>query len=96
MPSIAAFTQRIARCTDLCLTHLEDLGPHYASTLREWRARFLDRRDDALALGYDEPFLRLWEYYLAYCEGGFEERALGDVQLLLRKPLSRHAHFDGS
>ncbi len=95
MPSIAALTERVARQTDMVVAHLEDIGPHYARTLREWRTRFLERKDDARALGYDESFLRLWEYYLAYCEGGFEERALGDVQILLAKPLCRRAPFHG-
>lgn len=93
MPCVSALCERVARCTDMVVAHLEDIGPHYARTLREWRARFLARRDQALALGYDEPFLRLWEFYLAYCEAGFEERALGDAQILLEKPLCRSAPF---
>lgn len=93
IPCVSALTERVARRTDCTLTHLEDIGPHYARTLREWRTRFLARREDARALGYDEAFLRTWEYYLAYCEGGFEERALGDVQMLLAKPLCRRAPF---
>ncbi len=93
IPSISALTERVARRTDCTVAHLEDIGPHYARTLREWRTRFLARREEVRALGYDEEFLRLWEYYLAYCEGGFEERALGDVQLLLTKPLCRRAPF---
>jgi cyclopropane-fatty-acyl-phospholipid synthase len=93
IPSVSALTERVARRTDCTVAHLEDIGPHYARTLREWRTRFLARREEVRALGYDEEFLRLWEYYLAYCEGGFEERALGDVQLLLTKPLCRRAPF---
>lgn len=96
MPSIAALTDRVARRTDMVVAHLEDIGPHYARTLREWRTRFLARRTEARELGYDESFLRLWEYYLAYCEGGFTERALGDVQLLLEKPLCRREPYSGA
>jgi cyclopropane-fatty-acyl-phospholipid synthase len=79
----------LARATDMKLFHMEDIGPHYARTLRLWRERFLARRGDVRAQGYPESFVRMWEYYLCYCEGGFEERQLGDVQMLLTKPLSR-------
>lgn len=80
-----------ARVTDLRALHLEDIGPHYATTLRHWRERFLANLDRVRALGFDDTFLRLWEYYLAYCEGGFAERYLGTVQLLLAKPECRRA-----
>ena len=71
--------------------HLEDIGPHYAQTLRRWRAAFEARADAVRALGFDDRFIRLWRFYLAYCEAGFEERYLGDVQLLLRKSGCRAA-----
>jgi cyclopropane-fatty-acyl-phospholipid synthase len=73
------------------LLHLEDIGPHYARTLKVWRERFLARQADVRTLGYPERFVRMWEFYLCYCEGGFEERQLGDVQMLLTKPRSRRA-----
>jgi len=73
------------------LFHLEDIGPHYARTLKLWRERLMARQSEVRALGYPESFLRMWEYYLCYCEGGFEERQLGDVQMLLIKPRSRRA-----
>jgi cyclopropane-fatty-acyl-phospholipid synthase len=62
-------------------------------TLRAWRQRFLERRDQVRALGYPERFVRMWDFYLAYCEGGFLERATGDVQMLLTKPAARRAQF---
>ena len=65
--------------------HVEDIGPHYATTLRLWRARFNERLDEVRRLGYPERFVRMWNYYLCYCEAGFEERYLGDVQMLLHK-----------
>lgn len=89
IPSVKAITDSLARATDLKLYHMEDIGPHYARTLRLWRERFLARRSDVRAQGYSENFVRMWEYYLCYCEGGFEERQLGDVQMLLTKPRSR-------
>jgi cyclopropane-fatty-acyl-phospholipid synthase len=91
IPSVQALAQSIARSTDLKVFHMEDIGPHYARTLRLWRERLLARRSEVRALGYPESFVRMWEYYLCYCQGGFEERQLGDVQMLLTKPYSRRA-----
>ena len=86
IPSTSALTSSFARTTDMRLVHLDDIGPHYARTLREWRTRFLARIDAVRGLGYPDEFVLLWEFYLAYCEGGFEERVLGDVQMLLFRP----------
>ncbi len=80
----------IARVSDLRLFHLEDITPHYARTLRMWRERFFANLDKVRGLGFPETFVRMWEYYLCYCEGAFTERYLGDVQMLLVKPLCRH------
>jgi cyclopropane-fatty-acyl-phospholipid synthase len=91
IPSITAIANSVRRVTDLKIFHLEDIGPHYARTLREWRLRFQDRLAEVRALGYPERFVRMWEFYLCYCEGGFAERHLGDVQLLLTKPDCRRA-----
>jgi cyclopropane-fatty-acyl-phospholipid synthase len=93
IPALRPILDSITRATDLKLFNLEDIGPSYALTLRAWRERFGARRAQALALGYDERFCRLWEFYLAYCEGGFMERALGDVQLLLTKPRCRRRQY---
>ena len=71
------------------VARLEDIGPHYATTLRLWREAFFANLDKVRALGYSENFIRLWHYYLSYCEGGFTERQLGDVQMLLVKPRCR-------
>jgi cyclopropane-fatty-acyl-phospholipid synthase len=62
---------------------VEDIGTHYALTLHEWRRRFLDRLPEVRHLGFDERFVRMWDYYLAYCEGAFRERYISDVQLVL-------------
>ncbi len=71
---------------DLVLVNLEDLGPDYALTLREWRRRLEANRSKAAALGFDERFLRMWRFYFAYCEGGFLERSISDVQMLFATP----------
>jgi cyclopropane-fatty-acyl-phospholipid synthase len=86
IPSVQAISESLSRVTDFKIFHLEDIGPHYARTLREWRRNFFDNIQSVRAQGYPESFVRLWEYYLCYCEGGFEERQLGDVQLLLTRP----------
>jgi cyclopropane-fatty-acyl-phospholipid synthase len=77
----------IARVTDLNVADLQEIGPHYALTLRHWRRRFFDNLDRIRELGYDDRFIRMWEFYLCYCEGGFMEGAIDDVQMLLVKPL---------
>ncbi len=89
IPSVTAIGESLRRATDLKVFHLEDIGPHYATTLRHWRERFFARLPEVRRLGYPDAFVRLWEYYLCYCEGGFLERQLGDVQMLLTKPRCR-------
>jgi cyclopropane-fatty-acyl-phospholipid synthase len=89
IPSVTALLGSITRATDLRLFHHEDITPHYALTLAAWRARFWENIERIRALGYDEPFVRLWDYYLASCEAAFAERYLGDVQMLLCKPACR-------
>jgi cyclopropane-fatty-acyl-phospholipid synthase len=86
IPSINTISRALTAATDFKIFHLEDIGPHYARTLFEWRKNFFDNIGKVRALGYPPGFERLWEYYLCYCEGGFAERQLGDVQLLLTKP----------
>ena len=89
LPSIGSMAEAVAQRTDLTLTHLQDLTPHYARTLRQWRHNVDSNRERLHGLGYDERFLRLWRFYLCYCEGGFMERVIGDVQTLYGKPLNR-------
>jgi cyclopropane-fatty-acyl-phospholipid synthase len=89
LTSVTALCLSATRATDLKLFHLEDITVHYARTLREWRERFFKNIDKVRALGYSEPFIRMWEYYLCYCEGAFAERYIGDVQALFAKPSYR-------
>ncbi len=86
LASLTGILASLGRCTTLNLHHLEDIGLHYARTLRAWREAFLLRLDEVRAQGFDETFIRMWDYYLAYCEGAFQERYIGDAQLLLAKP----------
>jgi cyclopropane-fatty-acyl-phospholipid synthase len=89
IPSVAALTGSIARASDLRVFDMDDIGPHYATTLAHWRQNFRANLPAIRALGYDDNFIRMWEYYLCYCEGGFAERVIGDVQMLLVKPGNR-------
>lgn len=91
LPSVAAMLDAVNSRTDLRTWHLEDLGPHYATTLRFWREAFMSRLDEVRSMGFDDRFIRMWEYYLAYCEGVFRARHVGDVQILLTKPMCRLA-----
>ncbi len=91
LPSVAAMLGAVNERTDLRAWHLEDIGPHYVTTLSLWRDAFMDRIDDVRRMGFDDRFVRMWEYYLGYCEGAFRARHVGDVQLLLTKPLCRIA-----
>jgi cyclopropane-fatty-acyl-phospholipid synthase len=93
IPSIAVMLDAKTRSSDLALTHLEDFGSSYARTLHAWRKRFMARLPEVRAQGFDERFVRMWEFYLAYCEGGFLERSIGVAQLLMAKPGNRDAEF---
>src|SRR5262249_27881144 len=87
LPSIQIMSECIGKRTNMRTLDLEDYGPHYAETLRQWRDNFNAHIDTLEALGYDERFRRLWMGYLAYCEAGFEERHIGLVHMVMAKPL---------
>ncbi len=89
IPSIDAMLRAKTRACDLALVHLEDFGLSYARTLQAWRERFLARLPEVREQGFDARFCRLWEFYLAYCEGGFRERSIGVSHLLLTHPGAR-------
>jgi cyclopropane-fatty-acyl-phospholipid synthase len=89
LPSVAAIGQALRYATDFRLFHLEDFGVHYARTLACWRERMRQADREIRALGFDDRFFRTWEYYLCYCEAGFEERQIGVSQWVLTKPLCR-------
>ena len=86
LPSLEVMARCLADGTDLRVADLEELTPHYVRTLRHWRGNFEAATVELERLGYDERFRRLWRLYLAYCEGGFAERRIGLVQMLLAKP----------
>jgi cyclopropane-fatty-acyl-phospholipid synthase len=86
---VSEILRSLARATSLGLYHAEDIGTHYARTLAAWQRRFHDSADEVRALGwalgFDDRFIRMWDNYLAYCEGAFLERHIGDIQLLPTK-----------
>lgn len=89
LPSLGSMLASASRTGDLRLVHAEDFAPHYAQTIRCWRERFSAQLDAVRRLGYAEEFVRLWTYYLCYCEALFEERYVGLLQVQFDKPLAR-------
>jgi cyclopropane-fatty-acyl-phospholipid synthase len=85
IPSLSTLVRAAARTSDLGLVHLEDIGAHYPRTLQAWRQNVATRLPQIKALGYPPEFLRLWDFYLRYCEGGFLERSISTVHLLYAK-----------
>lgn len=91
LTSVTAMSDTLTRVTDMRIVDLEDIGPHYATTLRRWHERFSDSIDEVRGMGFSEEFIRMWRYYLCYCEGAFMERAIGNVQMLMMRPDARPA-----
>lgn len=91
LPSLTVISDALARVTDMQMSHLRDIGRDYADTLKVWHDCFLDKLDEVKAMGFDERFIRMWRYYLSYCEGGFRERIIGTYQITMTKPGYRPA-----
>jgi cyclopropane-fatty-acyl-phospholipid synthase len=89
IPSVTALCSSMTRASELRLVGLDDIGPDYVKTLMKWRENLTRRADEARALGFDDQFLRLWDFYFCYCAGGFAERRIGTVHMLLERPASR-------
>jgi len=86
IPSVTALVGSLTRACDLRLFELDDIGRHYVTTLQRWREAFWENIGRVRAQGFTEQFIRMWDFYLAYCEGGFAERYLGNVHMVLAKP----------
>ena len=86
LPSVAVIADHLAKDTNMQMVHLRDITRDYALTLAHWRERFLAAEARVSEMGFDKTFIRMWEFYLAYCEGGFRERIIGTVQLTFAKP----------
>ncbi len=79
----ASILRATSSAAGLRMVGADEIGPHYAETLRRWRDRMHAERERLLSLGYDARFQRLWEFYFCYCEGGFREGAIGNLQITL-------------
>ncbi|XP_057733271.1 uncharacterized protein LOC130948527 [Arachis stenosperma] len=86
LPSLSRVTSAMATASRLCVEHAENIGIHYHQTLRWWRKNFMRKHSEILALGFDEKFIRTWEYYFDYCAAGFKSRTLGDYQMVFSRP----------
>ncbi|KAF2285533.1 hypothetical protein GH714_005346 [Hevea brasiliensis] len=96
LPSLTRITSAMAATTRLCVEHVENIGLHYFQTLRYWRKNFLEKQSKILALGFNEKFIRTWEYYFDYCAAGFKTHTLGDYQVMTRADIGlADAYIDG-
>ncbi|XP_037480833.1 uncharacterized protein LOC119358352 [Triticum dicoccoides] len=89
IPSLARIMSAMTTSSRFCIEHVENIGPNYYTTLMHWRDNFMANKDEVLALGFDERFLRIWEYYLIFSAAGFKSRALGDYQVVFSRPGNR-------
>ena len=91
LPSLTVISDALARMTDMQMSNLRDITLDYARTLDAWHQGFLDKLDTVREMGFDDRFIRMWRYYLSYCEGGFRERIIGTYQITMTKPGYRPA-----
>jgi cyclopropane-fatty-acyl-phospholipid synthase len=89
IPSIEIIQKNLTRETDMIISDLENINHHYAKTLNLWKKAFNKNQNKIIKLGFDERFIRMWNFYFSYCEGGFAERAINDFHILMSKPLNR-------
>ena len=89
LPSVGALSLAVGKYTDMHWIHYEDFAEHYATTLKNWREKLFENVAAVRELGMSDSFLRLWEFYLCYCEGGFREKQIGVAQVVLEKPENR-------
>ena len=86
LPSQLLINQHLKKHTDLMIRDLHDIGLDYARTLRDWHHKLLENKEPLAEDGYDDRFMNMWRYYFSYCEGGFLERTISTVQLVISKP----------
>lgn len=86
LPSLTVISDALSRMTDMQMSNLRDITQDYADTLSAWHEGFLNELDAVQELGFDDRFIRMWRYYLSYCEGGFRERIIGTYQITMTKP----------
>ena len=86
LPSVTALASSVSRVTEMRMLHQSDITPHYVKTLQHWRSQFMSRLEEVKSLGYEDTFIRLWHFYLCYCEAAFAERRVHNVHLMFAKP----------
>ena len=86
LPSLARITSAMSASSRLCIEQVENIGYHYYPTLIRWRDNFMANKDAISALGFDDKFIRVWEYYFIYCAAGFKSRTLGNYQIVFSRP----------
>ncbi|GAB1264987.1 class I SAM-dependent methyltransferase [Aurantivibrio infirmus] len=89
LPSNEVIAKQVSNATDMQIVGLEDITSHYARTLKDWRRRFFSNLDEVKRQGFNSRFIRMWEFYLCYCEGGFAERVISTAQIVFAKPRAR-------
>ncbi len=89
IPSVDSISKSVTKATDMRILNSEDIGVHYAITLQKWREQFFENIQSIKAQGFSDAFIRMWEFYLCYCEGGFRERVISDIQMHMVKPIAR-------
>ena len=94
LTSVTDMTRVMTTETDMRTIHVEDIGPHYATTLRRWNQAFFANIEKVREMGYPETFIRMWEFYLCYCEAAFIERCTGTVQMLIMRPDARREQIN--
>ena len=86
LPSNEVIAQHLRKDTDMQIIGLDDITFHYAKTLAAWKKSFYENLDEVRSQGFDDVFIRMWDFYLSYCEGGFKERVISTSQILMAKP----------
>ena len=86
LPCVSALTRSVGRVSDMRMLYQEDITPHYVRTLRFWRTQFMSQLDEVKSMGYSDSFIRLWHFYLCYCEAAFAERRVHNIHLMFAKP----------
>ena len=89
LPSLTAITEVLTNHTSFVVKQVESIGPHYGLTLARWKERFLENREKIIELGFSESFIRRWEYYFSYCQSGFAQHYIDDLQIILTRPRNR-------
>jgi cyclopropane-fatty-acyl-phospholipid synthase len=96
VPALGALVNALTMHSKLVVENVTNIGAHYARTLAEWREQLSERAREVEAMGFDNRFMRTWEYYFSYCEAGFASGLLGDLQIVLKRPEGRRLELQSA